>query len=265
MDDAGNMLATDEIGEIVIQGDNVTTGYENNPEANQVAFTNGWFRTGDQGYLDAEGYLFLTGRIKEIINRGGEKIAPREIDEALMTHPAVVQAVTFAVPHPTIGEDITAAVILGENKTASEMDLREYAFSRLADFKVPSRIIIVDEIPKGPTGKLQRIGLGEKFAPLLKSEYVEPQSASEEALANIWKDVLNIDRVGIYDNFFHLGGDSLIAVRAVSRISAAFSMQIPLETMFRRPTIFEQAKVIEEMLFDELGELSEDEARRLID
>ena len=115
MDEAGNLLPVGEIGEIVIRGINVTDGYENNPTANQSAFTNGWFRTGDQGRFDTDGYLFITGRIKEIINRGGEKIAPKEVDEILIQHPAIAQAIAFAVPHPTLGEDVAAAVVLNDN------------------------------------------------------------------------------------------------------------------------------------------------------
>src|ERR1700693_2456148 len=112
MDDTGNLLATDARGEVVIQGPNVVAGYENNPEANAKSYTNGWFRTGDQGFLDADGYLTLTGRIKELINRGGEKIGPREIDEVLLGHPAVAEAVAFGVPHATWGEEVAAAVVL---------------------------------------------------------------------------------------------------------------------------------------------------------
>jgi acyl-CoA synthetase (AMP-forming)/AMP-acid ligase II len=159
IDDAGRRLAPGATGEIVIRGPGVTAGYENNPQANASAFVDGWFRTGDQGVIDGDGYLSITGRLKEIINRGGEKISPREVDEVLMEHPAVVQAVTFALPHDTLGEDVGAAVVLHAGETLSERELRGFAGSRLADFKVPRRIVFVDEIPKGPTGKLQRIGL----------------------------------------------------------------------------------------------------------
>src|SRR5207302_10854046 len=142
-------------GEVVIRGETVTAGYAANPEANQSAFVNAWFRTGDQGYLDSDGYLFLTGRIKEIINRGGEKISPREVDEVLLEHSAVVQAVAFAIPDSTLGEDVAAAVVLRENNSMTEQELREHASRRLAHFKVPARFIFVREIPKGPTGKVQ--------------------------------------------------------------------------------------------------------------
>jgi len=163
MDEAGNLLPPEAVGEVVIRGPNVTLGYQNNPVANQSAFTQGWFRTGDQGVLDSEGYLRLTGRLKEIINRGGEKISPREVDEVLLDHPAVAQAVTFAIPHEKLGEEVGCALILKYGLTASESEIKDYAAKRLADFKVPRRVLFLEEIPKGPTGKLQRIGLAAKL------------------------------------------------------------------------------------------------------
>jgi len=163
MNESGTLLPDGEIGEIVIRGDNVMAGYRNNETANASAFTNGWFRTGDQGRFDADGYLSLTGRLKEIINRGGEKISPREIDEVLLEHPAVAQIVTFAVPHDKLGEDVAAAVVLEDGASVSEREIRQYAAKRLADFKVPRKVLFLEEIPKGATGKLQRIGLAEKL------------------------------------------------------------------------------------------------------
>jgi acyl-CoA synthetase (AMP-forming)/AMP-acid ligase II len=163
MDDAGNILPTGALGEIVIRGRNVTAGYENNPDANLKGFANGWFRTGDQGTLDGEGYLRLTGRLKEIINRGGEKISPLEVDTVLMDHPAVAQVVTFGMPHSKLGEEVAAAVVLREGHTLEEHALRAFAGERLAPFKVPRRVVFLTEIPKGATGKLQRIGLAEKL------------------------------------------------------------------------------------------------------
>ncbi len=159
----GGLLEPAEIGEIVIRVDNVTKRYENNDTANAEAFAEGWFRTGDQGKLDGAGYLTLTGRLKEIINRGGEKISPREVDDVLMTHPAIAQAVVFAVPHDKLGEDVGAAIVLRQGKQASARDIRDFAAARLAAFKVPRKIVLIDEIPKGATGKLQRIGLAEKL------------------------------------------------------------------------------------------------------
>ncbi len=158
-----NLLETGATGEIVIRGDNVTAGYENNPTANAECFVNGWFRTGDQGVMDDDGYLTITGRLKEIINRGGEKISPCEVDDVLMDHAAVQQCVTFAIPHKSLGEEVAAAVVLRDGEDADEKDIRAFAAERLATFKVPRKIIILDEIPKGATGKLQRIGLAEKL------------------------------------------------------------------------------------------------------
>ncbi len=163
MDPEGSLLSAGSIGEVVIRGDNVSAGYENNPKANAEAFTNGWFRTGDQGCVDDEGYLTITGRLKEIINRGGEKISPREVDEVLMDFPAVAQAVTFALPHEKLGEDVAAAVVLRDGEQASEREIRDYAATRLADFKVPRKVLILDEIPKGATGKLKRLGLADQL------------------------------------------------------------------------------------------------------
>lgn len=154
-------------GEVVISGPNVTPGYENNAEANAKNFFEAdgmrWFRTGDQGAFDADGYLALTGRLKEIINRGGEKISPLEVDGVLLDHPEVAQVVTFALPHPKLGEDVAAAIVLTEGSTLTDKDIRAFALERMADFKAPRKIVIMDEIPKGATGKMQRIGLAEKL------------------------------------------------------------------------------------------------------
>ncbi len=164
VDENGDEVPADERGEIVIRGDNVMKGYENNPEANATAFTrHGWFRTGDEGVKSAEGYVTITGRLKEIINRGGEKISPREVDEAIMHHPAVAQCITFGVPHDKLGEDVAMAVVLREGKSADAKALRAYLAQHLAPFKVPATIVLLDEIPKGATGKLQRIGLAKKL------------------------------------------------------------------------------------------------------
>ncbi|MCY3647020.1 MAG: AMP-binding protein [Chloroflexi bacterium] len=164
LDPAGDLLPLGERGEVSIRGASVTAGYEAKPEANADAFTDaGWFRTGDEGYLDADGYLFLTGRLKELINRGGEKVAPREVEEVILRHPAVRQAVCFALPHATLGEDVAAAVIRNDGAELAEAAVRDLCGEHLAPFKVPRTVIFVDEIPVGPTGKLQRIGLAERL------------------------------------------------------------------------------------------------------
>jgi acyl-CoA synthetase (AMP-forming)/AMP-acid ligase II len=163
MAEDGRLLSAGETGEIVIRGENVTPGYQNNPKANAENWTDGWFRTGDQGFMDAEGYLTISGRLKEIINRGGEKVSPREVDDVLMEHPAVGQAVTFALPHDKLGEEVAAVIVLREGASAEAREIRDFAARQLAPFKVPREILFREEIPKGATGKLQRIGLATKL------------------------------------------------------------------------------------------------------
>jgi len=258
MEESGNkILEMNSIGEVVIRGGNVTNGYENNPEANATAFTEGWFRTGDQGYLDTDDYLFLTGRLKEIINRGGEKISPREIDEILLSHTGVKQALSFAFPDDRLGEDIAAAVILSDTGT-TEDELRNYASNHLAHFKVPKQIIILDKIPKGPTGKLQRIGLAEKLgvkgqAPKETPNVFEaPTTPTEKALAELWCEILDVDELSINQRFLDLGGDSILAGRLINRIQHWFDVDIPFIVFFDASTIKELAIIAEKLLLDKI-------------
>jgi acyl-CoA synthetase (AMP-forming)/AMP-acid ligase II len=234
LDPAGQPVPAGARGAIAIRGTNVITGYENNADANHSNFVNGWMLTGDEGHLDEEGYLFLTGRTKEMINRAGEKVAPREIDDLLLQHEAVAQAVTFAVPHSTLGEDVAAAVVLRPGATTTERELREFVRQRVAPFKVPQQFVIVDAIPKGATGKVQRLGLAEKLADRLRANFVAPRDALEEAFAMIWAAVLKLDRVGVTDNYFALGGDSLNAAIIVTR---AQPLGVSSELIFLHPTI----------------------------
>lgn len=157
MDERGNLLPQGTIGEVVVRGPNVIDGYEHNPEANAAAFVAGWFRTGDQGVIDGDGYLQLTGRLKELINRGGEKISPLEIDDVILRHPAVAEALAFAVPHPKLGEEVHAAVVL--KQPVSEAELKAHCAASLAEFKVPRVFHLLDTLPRGATGKLQRINM----------------------------------------------------------------------------------------------------------
>ncbi len=247
MDQQGNFLESGETGEVVIRGDNVITGYHKNPEANQEAFINGWFHTGDQGFRDKDGYLFLTGRLNELINRGGEKISPREVEEVLLEHPAVNQVVIFPVSHPTLGQDVAGAVVLQEAPSVTPEELRKFVSRRLAHFKVPSRVKIVSEIPEGSGGKYHRrelakqLGLGE-WEPVNDGA---PRNSLEKRIHEIWKDILKIDSIGIYDNFFELGGDSLRATQVMTRIQKAYKVHLPLTTIFDYPTIIRLAAVVE--------------------
>jgi thioesterase domain-containing protein len=231
-------------GEVVVRGANITPGYAENPTANENAFAGGWFRTGDQGHLDDEGYLYLTGRSKEMINRGGEKIAPREIDETLLLHPAVAQAIAFGVPHESLGEAVAAAVVLRPGSKATELGLREFATGRLADFKVPEKIVFVEDIPKGPTGKIQRIGLAIKLgigeireAPVARVGFIAPHTRIENEIAAIFGATLGTERVGLRDNFFDLGGDSLLATLTLGRIREVTGTEIPLIAFLENPTV----------------------------
>jgi len=193
MDPLGNLLAAELEGEIAVRGASVTSGYLDDPKANQVAFRDGWFHTGDIGRLDSEGFLFITGRLNEIINRGGEKIIPQEVDEVLAAHPALADAAIFAVAHPTLGEDVAAAVVLRNGAAASEMELRRFAATRLASFKVPRRILFLDTIPRTATGKPQRGVLADQFRnriPFDREFSSQPGEPVEARLIEIWRRIL---------------------------------------------------------------------------
>lgn len=256
LDEAGRELPAPTVGEVAIRGENVMAGYENHPAANAAAFTRGWFRTGDQGYLDSDGYLFLTGRLKEIINRGGEKISPREIDEVLLAHPAVAEAVAFAVPHATLGETVAAAVVLRKDAQAGETDLRQFAGSRLADFKVPGRILFLDAIPRGPTGKVQRVNLAGQLGltagatPQAQDRSrapagdAVPLSPLQESLRTLWRQVLNLQQIALDDNFFERGGDSLSGLNLLAGIERTFGRRLTPALLMTAPTIAQQAEIL---------------------
>jgi amino acid adenylation domain-containing protein len=245
MDERGRLLAAEETGEVVVRGASVFQGYDDDPLTTRNAFIGAWFRTGDQGFLDTDDYLFLTGRLKESINRGGEKIAPQEVDAVLMGHPAVAEAATFAVPDVRLGEELAAAVVLRPNATATAPEIRQFAATRLADFKVPRQVLIVEDIPKSALGKVQRLGLAEKLGlttlepaqPRQHTDFVAPRTAIEARLAGLWAQVLDLERVGLHDDFFQLGGDSLLAVQLLSRIGEAMHAEVSWATLFATPTV----------------------------
>jgi acyl-CoA synthetase (AMP-forming)/AMP-acid ligase II/acyl carrier protein len=275
MDEAGSLSEQGATGEIVICGGTVTVGYQNNLEANESSFHNGWFRTGDQGHIDPDGYLFITGRLKEIINRGGENIQPREIDEALMALAGVQHAVAFAVPHLTLGEDLAAAVVISPDSGLTESALRAFAFEQLADYKVPSQVLIVDSIPKGDTGKLQRIGLAELLSEQLDRHYVAPRNDLEQTITDLFSEVLGLDGIGVHDNFFSLGGDSIRGTQLIGRLQAGMHVELPVVLLFQKPTIAELSEHIAassdyieaDALSDILAELemlSDEEAAQLL-
>ncbi len=241
-------------GEIVIRGETVIRAYESDDEANARAFIDGWFRTGDIGRFDEDGYLYLTGRQKEMINRGGEKVAPREVDDALLTHPAVVRALAFAVPHRTLGEDVAAAVVLRDGKRTSEADLRGYLLERLAPSSVPSRFLFVDQLPTGPTGKPQRIGLHKLLEAQMREPFRPPSTPIETALAAMWRELIDADSVGAADNFFLLGGDSLSTARLLSRIERRFGVRLTLREAFESPRLEDLAALVESAILARIEE-----------
>ncbi|MEO8494655.1 MAG: AMP-binding protein, partial [Planctomycetota bacterium] len=253
MNEAGTLLSADAEGEVVIRGSNVTSGYESNPSANATAFTDGWFRTGDLGRLDGDGYLHLTGRIKEMINRGGEKISPREIDEVLLAHPDIAQALAFAVPHPTLGEDLAAAVVVNEGRQLSPEEIQQHCASRLAEFKVPRSIVFVPELPKGPTGKPQRIGLAEKLglgsgaaSKAAGTAEQRPHTDIERSLTEVWRQLLPAQEFCLDSNFFACGGNSLLATMLVSLVEQRFRVALPIRALFESGTLAGLAAAIDQ-------------------
>jgi acyl-CoA synthetase (AMP-forming)/AMP-acid ligase II len=252
MDEAGALLLRGQTGQVVVRGASVIDGYDSNPMATEAAFAGDWFKTGDLGFFDDDGYLFLPGRIREMINRGGEKIAPKEVDEVLLEHPAVAEVVTFAVPHATLGEDVASAVVLRPAAVATPKDIRRFAIGRIADFKVPRQVIIVSEIPKGPTGKVQRFGLAAKLgratSTALSPAFVAPRTPLEKALAGIWAELLGVEQVGVHDNFFKLGGDSLLATRVLIRLHQIMHVEVEVSRFFEAPTVGEMADHLETLV-----------------
>jgi oxalate---CoA ligase len=253
MDENGNIVGSCSEGEIVVKGETVFSGYEDDPDANKAAFTDGWYKTGDMGYLDNEGYLFLTGRKKELINKGGEKISPAEIDNVLMTHPSVKDAMTFGITDPILGEDL-AAMVEVENQNVTETELRKYLINRLIQFKVPKKIYFVDEIPRGTTGKLLRyVGTDRyesgDFEDILSSEPLSnavssESSVNQEKIMQIWKNILDIKSLEADDDFFRCGGNSLAAIELLIKIQREFHVNFPPDTIYLYPTIRQQARMI---------------------
>ena len=231
-------LPTGELGEVAIRGANVTTGYLEAAGDGWATSPDGgrWFLTGDEGSLSQEGELRLTGRLKEMINRGGEKVIPRQVDEALLDHPAVEQAVCFALPHPSLGEDVAAAVVLAAGASATEDDLRGHCFARLVPYQVPSRILCVEALPKGATGKLQRIGLAERLSHLLAAEDEPLEGEVEELVGEIFAAVLGGALPSRSSNFFALGGDSLTGQQVISRLNSQLPLDLPATLLFRYST-----------------------------
>jgi acyl-CoA synthetase (AMP-forming)/AMP-acid ligase II/acyl carrier protein len=253
------LLSAGQRGEVVIRGANVTSGYEDHHNSGWMTISDGeaWFPTGDEGYFDPQGRLLLTGRLKEMINRGGEKVIPRRVDEALLQHPAVEQALAFALPHPTLGEDLAAAVVLRAGTQADEEALRSHAFALLAPHEVPSLIVLLPDLPRGATGKLQRIGLADKLGTLLQPTD-EPADGELEALvAHTFAAVLQQAAPGRNANFFQLGGDSLSGQRAVIALEQQLALELSPTLLFTYPTVRTMAEQLDKLLDQALAEAEE--------
>ncbi|MEW6510864.1 MAG: non-ribosomal peptide synthetase [Bacteroidota bacterium] len=255
----GSLLPPLTRGEIVIRGESVMTGYLGESVESASHLPGGWLRTGDQGYLDSDGYLFLTGRLKEMINRGGEKVAPLEVDRVLLSHPDVERAVTFPVQHPTLGEEIAAAVVLREGARADTQDLQRFALSRLSIAKVPRYIHILASIPSDERGKVRRHLLAEQLGLSVGQRDGEggdqknreaPRTSVERELVTMWNDVLRIDGegAGINAHFLDLGGDSVSAAQIISRVRRKFNVDLSPIVFFEEPTIAGLAGIIETKL-----------------
>ena len=240
----GRRLSPGERGEIALRGPTITRGYDNDAAATREAFRDGWFRTGDLGYLDEEGYLFIAGRIKEVINRGGQKVAPGEVEEALLSHPDVLEAAVFSVPHARLGADVAAAVVLRREATASAQKLRDFVRKRLASFKVPGLIRIVPDIPKGAGGKIKRGELAAALSLTQPTARVQrgrkmaaPRSDLERQTAKMWADLLDVDQIGIDQDVFALGADSITVTQMISRLRERFGVDFSFKDIFDAPTV----------------------------
>jgi len=255
MDGEGRQLPAGEHGEMVLRGATITRGYDNNEVATKAAFRDGWFRTGDLGYIDAEGYLFLVGRIKkaDVINRGGQKVSPAEVEQVLLSHPEVAAAAAFPITHTTLGEDVAVAVVLRRQAKVNPQKLRQFASEHLARFKIPGLIRIVPEIPTGPDGKVVRGELARMLsitAPRSRIERNErgaPRSETEWQLAGFWADLLDINEIGVEEDVFALGADSLTVAQLMSRLRARFGVEFSFKDIFDAPTVAALAARIESM------------------
>lgn len=243
--DMSEMVAG-QTGEIAIRGPNVFAGYEDNAEANATAFRDGWFFTGDNGYLDSDGDLFLAGRAKEQINRGGYKIMPSEVEDVLSRHPTVHEVAVFGVSHPTLGEDIAAAVSLKPGGAIDTPNLRAYLSEQLAANKVPGRITILAELPRNPVGKIDRLALAQTAAAEADTDALlsPPRDAMERFIAGLWARELSLRVVGIHQDFMTVGGDSLSQLRILVAMETAFGCPVPDEVMVNFTTIEDVADAL---------------------
>lgn len=237
VDDAGRALDAEQVGEVVIRGPNVASGYVD-ASFDATAFVDGWLRTGDLGRRDGDGYLYLLGRQKELINRGGQKFFPRDIESVLREDRSIADVVAFGMPHPTLGEEVAAAVILQDGATRSESEIKQFAMERVTEGKVPKRVLILSQFPRTPTGKVQVHELRkllEQKPSGIAPEGRAPAQLLEAQLLQLFQDVLDAPDFGVEDDFFVAGGDSLRAVRLIARIRSQCGEDVSLQSLFEAP------------------------------
>lgn len=255
----GSLASRGVAGEVVARGPTVFGGYEHDPAINERQFVNGWFRTGDQGAIDDEGYIRVLGRIDEVINRGGEKISPREVDEALLGHPDVTEAICFPVPHPSLHQDIAAAVVLRPESKGDERELRKFLANQLTPFKVPTKIIVTEELPKSRSGKLDRKELAAHFGAVLRTAQrhalAQPTTAIQEILLELWRTALKRRDIGCKDNFFLSGGDSLQGLGLLAAIEQKLQYRLPLTALAQAPTVVEFERGLTKSTLGAVGDI----------
>lgn len=244
MDADRQLLPKGQNGEIVLRGERLMDGYEGEQGLDTGKIFQGWFYTGDLGYVDEENYLYLNGRSKETINCGGEKISPYEIEEALQKHPSIAQAVVFATPHSDLGEQVAAAVVLYSGAKAGSKEILEFLLLHLSPTKLPRRIWITSSIPAMENGKIQRQNLWKHFKDQDQKPYIAPRNQQEQEMLLIWSNSFPDKKIGMEDSFFDLGGDSLAATRIISHLKAQFQVEVPLPVFFTHPTISQLCEYI---------------------
>ncbi len=253
LDEHGQPAKPEETGEIAVRGSGLFSGYEiaGSSDLKMPPLVHGWYRTGDRGHIDSDGYIFLTGRLGDAINRGGEKIFPEEIEEVLRSHPSVEDAVVFSIPHDVLGQEAAALVVPVRGSLPNPNELRRFVAGRAAAFKIPRIILAVENIPVGPAGKVQRNQLASQYAePIAQARrdrdtaYHTPQTRLEWMLSTIWSNLLKVDRIGIREGFVDLGGDSLLAVNMLSEVERRFGRTISHGAFWQSPTIETLAALI---------------------